>query len=71
LLSVRNLDERDLVLAAKGNDQLLVGLLLAVLVEHTHVSLTSVESLAGFTETTGEAVVDQGEFEDTLESVDD
>jgi len=35
------------------------------------VRLASVESLAGFTETTGETVVDQGELEDALERVDD
>lgn len=69
MLSVRNLDQRDLVLAAEGNNQLLVCLLLASLVEDTHVSLASVEGLGGFTEPAGETVVHESGLENTLQGV--
>lgn len=59
------------MLAAKGNDELLVGLLLACLVENAHVSLATVKSLGGLTETTGKSVVDQRDLENTLEGVKD
>ena len=59
------------MLAAQSDDQLLVRLLLASLVEHAHVGLATVEGLAGLTETTGETVVDQGSLEDSLEGVQD
>jgi hypothetical protein len=71
LLAIRDLDERDLVLAAKGNDELLVGLLLASLVEDAHVCLATIESLGSLTETAGESVVDQRDLEDTLEGIED
>src|SRR5689334_922303 len=54
LLAVGHLDERDLVLRAEGDDELLVGLLLARLVEHAHVRLPPVESLGRLAETAGE-----------------
>jgi hypothetical protein len=57
------------VLGAKSLDELLVGVLVAVLVQDTHVSLATVEGLGGLTETTGETVVDEGVAEDTLERV--
>jgi hypothetical protein len=69
LLAIRDLDQRDLVLGAQSNDELLVGLLLASLVQDAHVSLASVEGLGGFTETAGKTVVHQGELEDALESI--
>lgn len=69
LLAIGNLDERNLVLIAESNDQLLVGLLLAVLVQDAHVSLTTVKSLRGFSETAGETVVHESELENTLEGV--
>ena len=53
LLAVLDLDEGDLVLGAEGDDELLVGLLLAVLVQDAHVSLTSVEGLGGLAEAAG------------------
>jgi hypothetical protein len=59
------------VLAAKGNDELLVGLLLASLVEDAHVCLATIESLGSLTETAGESVVDQRDLEDTLEGIED
>ena len=59
------------MLAAKGNHELLVCLLLAVLVEDTHVCLATVKSLASLTQTAGESVVNEGKLENTLESVDD
>jgi hypothetical protein len=57
------------VLGAEGDDELLVSLLLALLVEDTHVSLAAVEGLGGLTETAGETVVHEGELQNTLEGV--
>ena len=71
LLSVWNLDERDLVLGAESDDELLVSLLLAGLVEDTHVCLATVESLGCLTETTGKTIVHQGKLEDTLKGIKD
>jgi hypothetical protein len=70
-LSIGDLDEGDLVLGAQSNDELLVGLLLAALVENTHVGLAAVEGLGGLAETTGKTVVDQSNAEDTLQSIED
>lgn len=58
------------MLLAEGDDELLVGLLLAVLVEDAHVRLATVQGLGGFAEATGEAVVDEGKLQDSLEGVD-
>jgi hypothetical protein len=41
---------RHLVLGAESDDELLVSLLLAALVQDTHVSLTAVEGLGGLTD---------------------
>ena len=71
LLAVRDLDERDLVLRAKGNNELLVGLLLASLVQDAHVRLAAVEGLGRLAETAGKTVVDESELEDTLEGLED
>ena len=71
LLAIGNLDEGDLVLGAQGNDELLVCLLLAGLVENAHVRLTTVQGLGGLAQTTGKSVVDEGELEDALESLKD
>jgi len=71
LLAIGNLDKGDLVLGAQGNDELLVCLLLAGLVENAHVRLTTVEGLGGLAQTTGKSVVDEGELENTLESLKD
>lgn len=71
LLAVGDLDQRDLVLAAESDDELLVGLLLASLVEDAHVGLATVEGLGGLTETAGKTVVDEGDLEHALESVED
>ena len=59
------------MLGAQGNDELLVCLLLAGLVENAHVRLTTVEGLGGLAQTTGKSVVDEGELENTLESLKD
>lgn len=59
------------MLAAEGDNELLVGLLLASLVEHTHVGLAAVEGLGGLAQTAGESVVDERDLEDTLEGVED
>jgi hypothetical protein len=59
------------VLGAESNNELLVSLLLAALVEDAHVGLAAVESLGGLTETTGKTVVDQGDAQNTLEGVQD
>ena len=63
LLAIGDLDERDLVLRAEGNDKLLVGLLLASLVQDAHVRLATVEGLGSLTETAGKTVVDEGDLE--------
>ena len=59
------------MLAAEGNNELLVGLLLASLVEDAHVCLATVEGLGSLTETAGESIVDQRDLEDTLEGIED
>lgn len=59
------------MLRAERDDELLVGLLLARLVEDAHVGLATVEGLGGLAETAGEPVVDQGELEDALEGLED
>lgn len=69
LLAIGDLDERDLVLGAESDDELLVGLLLARLVQDTHVSLAAVKGLGGLAQTAGKAVVNQGQLQDTLEGV--
>ena len=71
LLAIGNLDKGDLVLGAQSNDELLVCLLLASLVENAHVRLTTVKGLGGLAQTTGKSVVDEGELQDTLESLED
>jgi hypothetical protein len=65
LLAVGHLDERDLVLGAQGNDELLVRFFFASLVEDAHVRLAAIEGLGGFAEAAGQAVVDEGDLEDT------
>lgn len=57
------------MLGAQGDDELLVGLLLAVLVEDTHVGGAAVEGLGSLTETAGKTVVDESQFQDTLKGV--
>jgi hypothetical protein len=57
------------VLGAQGNDELLVCLLLARLVEDAHVGLATVEGLGGLAQTAGESVVDESELEDTFEGL--
>jgi hypothetical protein len=69
LLAIGNLDQGDLVLGAQSNDQLLVGLLLAGLVQDAHVCLASVESLGSLTETAGETIVHEGELQDALQGI--
>ena len=71
LLAIGDLDKRDLVLRAERNDELLVGLLLARLVQDAHVSLATVEGLGGLAQTAGKSVVDEGELKDTLERLED
>ena len=71
LLAVGDLDQRDLVLAAESDNELLVGLLLASLVEDAHVGLTTVKGLGGLTETAGKTVVDERDLEHALERVED
>lgn len=59
------------MLAAQGDDELLVGLLLACLVQHAHVGLPAVKGLAGFAQAASETVVDEGDLEDSLEGIED
>jgi hypothetical protein len=68
-VAVGNLDQGNLVLGAEGDDQLLIGLLLALLVEDTHVGLAAVQGLGSLTETTGKTVVHQSQLQDTLEGI--
>lgn len=69
LLAIGDLDQGNVVLVAEGDNKLLVGLLLAVLVQDTHVSLSSVEGLGSLSEAAGETVVHESELQDALESV--
>ena len=69
LLPIGDLDQRDLMLAAQGDDELLVGLLLASLVEDAHVRLAAVERLAGLAQPARQAVVDEGQLEHALEGL--
>ena len=55
------------MLSAQRHHELLVGFLLARLVQHAHVRLSSIERLGGFAEAPGETVVDEGEFEGAFE----
>ena len=57
------------MLRAKRNNKLLVRLLLARLVQDTHVRLATVERLGRLAQTAGQAVVDQSDLENTLEGV--
>lgn len=59
------------MLRAESDNELLVSLLLAALVQDTHVGLAAVESLGGLTETTGKTIVDEGDAQNTLEGVQD
>lgn len=68
-LSVGNLDEGDLVLGAESDNELLVSLLLAALVEDTHVGLAAVEGLGSLTETAGKTVVNERVAENTLQGI--
>lgn len=69
LLAILNLDQGNLMLITEGGNKLLVGILLAVLVQDTHVSLATVESLGSLAETAGEAVVHESQLQNTLEGV--
>ena len=55
------------MLPAQRHHQLLVSFLLARLVQHAHVGLSSIERFGGFAKAAGEAIVDEGEFQDTFE----
>lgn len=57
------------MLGTESLNELLVWLLLAVLVQDTHVGLAAVKGLGGLTETTGKTIVDEGVLENTLEGV--
>ena len=59
------------MLRAERNNELLVGLLLASLVEDAHVSLAAVEGLGSLAQTAGKTVVDERELQHALESLKD
>ena len=59
------------MLGAEGDDELLVGILLARLVQDAHVRLAAVERLGRLAEAAGETVVHERELEDALERVED
>ena len=65
LLSVRHFDKRNLVFGAEGDDEFLVGFFFTAFIEDAHVCLAAIECFAGFAETTGETVVDEGKLEYT------
>lgn len=69
LLSIRNLDERNLVLAAQRNNEFLVRLLLTCFVQHAHVGLASVKRFAGLTQPARQPVMDQSDLEHAFECV--
>ena len=69
LLAIGHLDQGNLVFVAQGNDELLVGIFLARLVKNAHVCLSAIEGFRSFAEATGEAIVHEGETEDTLEGI--
>jgi hypothetical protein len=57
------------VLRAQGHNKLLVGLLLASLVEDAHVCLATIESLGGFAQTAGKTIVHKRELENALQRI--
>lgn len=59
------------MLRAERNNELLVRLLLACLVQDTHVCLATVEGLGSLAQTAGKTVVDESELENTLERLED
>ena len=59
------------MLGAESHNKLLVGLLLAALVQDTHVSLTTVQGLSGLAQTTGKSVVDERDTENSLQGIQD
>jgi hypothetical protein len=71
LLSVRHLDQRDLLigLIAESLDKANVRLLVDRVAEDSHMSLARRESLGGLTETTGKTVVDKGLLQDATEGI--
>lgn len=70
-LPIGDLNQGNLVLRAKRNNQLLVGLLLAALVQDTHVRLATVQRLSRLTQAARKTVVDQRDAEHALERVQD
>lgn len=59
------------MLRAQRNNELLVRLLLAGLVQDAHVRLATVEGLGRLAETASKTVVDERELEHALESLED
>jgi hypothetical protein len=57
------------VLRAQSHNKLLVGLLLASLVEDAHVCLATIEGLGGLTETACKTVVHERELENALQRI--
>ena len=53
------------------HNKLLVRFLFAILVEHAHMRLSSIERLASFAQAAGQSVVDECEFKYALQSLDD
>ena len=69
LLAIGNLDQRNFMLGAQSDDQLLVGLLLARLVQDAHVRLSPVQGLRSLAQTTGKTIVHQSKLQHTLQGV--
>jgi len=68
-LGISNLDQVDLVLGAKGLNEFNVLGLSAGLDEDTKVGLTLIESLGALAETTRKTIVNEGVFQNLLESL--
>lgn len=66
-LAIRDSEAVDLVLSAQCLNQTNVGWLVAGLGKNAHVSLLAVESLNGFTNTTGKTVVGQSLLQDNFQ----
>jgi hypothetical protein len=62
LLSIRDLDQRDFVLRAQRDDQLLVCLFFAGFIKDTHMRLASIERFGSFAETTCETIMHESEL---------
>jgi len=71
LLFIGHLDEGDLMFGTESDDELDVGIFLAVLVEYTHMGLLAIERTRRLSQAASQAIVDQRNLQHTLQSIDD